>query len=71
MKRITFLMMATFATVLTAVAQDKPLSPSATVEGKIGAANVKIVYCQPSELAWLRFELATLVFTLNTVFGPV
>jgi hypothetical protein len=48
MKRITLLMMATFATVFSAVAQDKPLSPSATVEGKIGAANVKIVYCQPS-----------------------
>lgn len=49
MKRITFLMLAT-ATMLSSVvvAQEKPLSPQATVEGKIGAANVKIVYCQPS-----------------------
>lgn len=50
MKRITFLMVAMIAALLTtdALAQDKPLSPQATVEGKIGAANVKIVYCQPS-----------------------
>jgi hypothetical protein len=26
----------------------KPLSPEATVSGKLGAADVKIVYCQPS-----------------------
>jgi len=48
MKRITVLMVTMLVTILTAVSQDKPLSPSATVEGKIGAANVKIVYCQPS-----------------------
>lgn len=38
------------ATVLSSVvvAQDKPLSPSSTIEGKIGEANVKIVYSQPS-----------------------
>ena len=48
MKRITVLMLAMFAAVLYTVAQDKPLSPPATVEGKIGAANVKITYCQPS-----------------------
>jgi Protein of unknown function (DUF2911) len=48
MKRITFLLLA-FATTFTALlAQDKPASPQATAEGKIGAANVKIVYCQPS-----------------------
>ena len=48
MKRITVLMLAMFAAVLYTVAQEKPLSPQTTVEGKIGAANVKIVYCQPS-----------------------
>lgn len=48
MKRITFLMVA-LATVLTsAFAQDKPASPQATVKGKLGAADVTIVYCQPS-----------------------
>ena len=43
-------MVATIAALLTTdvLAQDKPLSPQATVEGKIGAANVKIVYSQPS-----------------------
>lgn len=40
-------MIATLLTV-DVMAQEKPLSPQATVEGKIGAANVKIVYCQPS-----------------------
>jgi hypothetical protein len=50
MKRTTFLLVATIATFFSTVlfAQDKPLSPQATAEGKIGAANVKIVYCQPS-----------------------
>ncbi|HEY9049779.1 MAG TPA: DUF2911 domain-containing protein [Ohtaekwangia sp.] len=48
MKRIAFLTLA-FATMLTAAfAQDKPASPKAETAGKIGAANVKIVYCQPS-----------------------
>ncbi len=48
MKKITFLVLA-FVTALSAVvAQNKPLSPEATVEGKLGAAKVKIVYCQPS-----------------------
>lgn len=48
MKKITFLVLA-FVTGLSAVvAQNKPLSPEATVEGKLGAAKVKIVYCQPS-----------------------
>lgn len=47
MKRITFLLLALITTLSAANAQSKP-SPEATVEGKIGAANVKIVYCQPS-----------------------
>lgn len=41
-------MLALLATITNVLAQDKPSSPSATVTGKIGAANVKIVYCQPS-----------------------
>ncbi len=48
MKRITFLMLALATIFSSVIAQEKPLSPQATVEGKIGAANVKIVYCQPS-----------------------
>ncbi len=48
MKRLTFLMLAMVLTSSALVAQDKPTSPQATVEGKIGAADVKIVYCQPS-----------------------
>jgi hypothetical protein len=50
MKRMTFLMVAMIAALLTTdvLAQEKPLSPQATVEGKVGAANVKIVYSQPS-----------------------
>lgn len=47
MKRVTFLLLALITTLSAANAQSKP-SPEATVEGKIGAANVKIVYCQPS-----------------------
>lgn len=48
MKRIAFLTLA-FATMITAVlAQDKPASPKAEATGKIGAANVKVTYCQPS-----------------------
>ena len=45
MKRFTFLMLAI---VTSSLAQEKPASPQATATGKIGAANVKIVYCQPS-----------------------
>jgi len=41
-------MLALVTTVSALVAQDKPSSPQATVEGKVGSANVKIVYCQPS-----------------------
>ena len=48
MKRITFLMLAMITTLSTLLAQDKPASPPATVDGKIGAAKVKIVYSQPS-----------------------
>lgn len=48
MKRITFLLLAFATTFTTLLAQDKPASPQATAAGKIGAANVKIVYCQPS-----------------------
>ena len=48
MKRFTFLMLAISTVLSSAFAQDKPASPQATVEGKIGASKVKIVYCQPS-----------------------
>ncbi len=48
MKRFTFLMLALTTALSAVIAQDKPASPQATVEGKLGAAKVKIVYCQPS-----------------------
>ncbi len=48
MKKISILFLAFVAMITSVSAQDKPASPSATVAGKIGAANVKIVYCQPS-----------------------
>jgi hypothetical protein len=48
MKRISILLLAFIAIVANVSAQDKPASPSATATGKIGAANVKIVYCKPS-----------------------
>ncbi len=48
MKRLVLMALAVVATLSTVLAQDKPLSPLATTEAKIGAANVKIVYCQPS-----------------------
>ena len=48
MKRFTFLMLALVAPLSFSLAQEKPASPQATVTGKIGAANLKIVYCQPS-----------------------
>ena len=48
MKKISILFLA-FATIITcASAQNKPSSPLAIATGKIGAANVKIVYSQPS-----------------------
>ena len=48
MKRFTFLMLALVTALSSTLAQEKPASPQATATGKIGAANVKIVYCQPS-----------------------
>ncbi|MEJ7644140.1 MAG: DUF2911 domain-containing protein [Chryseolinea sp.] len=48
MKRITFLMLAVVTAFSTLHAQDKPASPPATAEGKIGATTVKIAYSQPS-----------------------
>jgi len=48
MKRICIPLFAFFALISGASAQDKPSSPSATATGKIGASNIKIVYCQPS-----------------------
>ena len=48
MKRLTFLMLALVTALSSTLAQEKPASPQATATGKIGAANVKIVYCQPS-----------------------
>jgi len=49
MRRITFLMIALAAFASVAFAQDKkPASPKAEVSGKVGGANVKIVYSQPS-----------------------
>ena len=41
-------MLAMVTAVSSTLAQEKPASPQATATGKIGAANVKIVYCQPS-----------------------
>ena len=48
MKRITFLILALATAFSASLAQQKPASPQATATGKIGAANVKIVYSQPS-----------------------
>ncbi|HTJ50364.1 MAG TPA: DUF2911 domain-containing protein [Cyclobacteriaceae bacterium] len=48
MKKLKSLLLVIFATVSFVQAQDKPASPKAEVEGSIGAAKVKIVYCQPS-----------------------
>ena len=48
MKRITSLLLIIFATVSLTNAQKKQASPKAEVEGTLGAAKVKIVYCQPS-----------------------
>lgn len=41
-------MLAIVTALSSSLAQEKPASPQATATGKIGAANVKIVYCQPS-----------------------
>jgi hypothetical protein len=48
MKRFTFLILALATAFSASIAQQKPASPQATATGKIGAANVKIVYSQPS-----------------------
>ncbi len=48
MKRITILLLAFVAMITSVSAQNKPSSPLATATGKIGAANVKVVYSQPS-----------------------
>jgi len=48
MKRIYITLLAFVAVISGVLAQDKPSSPSATATGKIGASNIKIVYCQPS-----------------------
>jgi hypothetical protein len=41
--------MITFLSVVSlACAQDKPASPKSEISGKVGAATVKITYCQPS-----------------------
>jgi hypothetical protein len=51
MQKITTFFVAIIATLLVvpSVAQDKkPLSPKETVEGVVGGANTKIVYCRPS-----------------------
>ena len=49
-KIMMFVVMACVASIsaLTGVAQDKPASPKAEASGTVGAAKVKIVYCQPS-----------------------
>jgi len=48
MKRFPFLILALATAFSASIAQQKPASPQATATGKIGAANVKIVYSQPS-----------------------
>jgi hypothetical protein len=48
MKRITFLLMAVAMTATLFAQESKPLSPKATVDGKIGVAKITIVYSQPS-----------------------
>jgi len=48
MKRLTFLLLAVAMTLSSFGQEKKPLSPKATVEGKIGASKITIVYSQPS-----------------------
>jgi hypothetical protein len=48
MKRAAFLMITFLSIVSLACAQDKPASPKSETSGKVGAATVKITYCQPS-----------------------
>lgn len=47
--RLLTLIVVSTAIYTSGIAQDKkPLSPQETVNGKIGSANVTIVYCRPS-----------------------
>ncbi len=49
LKKTMYLLVTLVIMIPVADAQDKkPLSPEATVTGKLGAAELKIVYCQPS-----------------------
>jgi hypothetical protein len=47
MRKLMTLLVATLF-VVQGYAQDKPASPKAEASGTVGAANVKISYCQPS-----------------------
>jgi hypothetical protein len=42
------ILLGTFFLIAEANAQEKPLSPKETVEGKIDGVNTEIVYCRPS-----------------------
>jgi hypothetical protein len=48
MKRLTVLSVSVLLLALGAIAQDKPLSPPAKAEGKVGAASITIDYGAPS-----------------------
>lgn len=48
MKRVTVLAVAILLVAVAAAAQDKPLSPPAKAEGKIGGASITIDYSAPS-----------------------
>jgi polygalacturonase len=48
MKRLSVLTMTILVLALGAIAQDKPLSPPAKAEGKIGSAAITIDYSAPS-----------------------
>ena len=50
MKKFNFLLilLGAFSFMPEAGAQEKPLSPKETVEGKVGGVNTEIVYCRPS-----------------------
>jgi len=43
-----FVLLGTFFLIADTHAQDKPLSPKETVEGKIDGVDTEIVYCRPS-----------------------
>ena len=50
MRKLSALFVASLIvmTALHGFAQDKPKSPKAEASGKVGSANVKVNYCQPS-----------------------